>query len=440
MLKIKFGLIDYYLFFLLFSPAVGILLMELGFISLEVGTGHYNGATIVYVLSCASIWMIYRTKLYAKMPIRRANTVLSAGKVRNYFNIVVVFDLLVLFFCLFVLGGIKVWLGQIEKGQFRINFGVLGPFAYLLYDYIVPTNVLILTLLYIKCDKRERNKNRVVLVISYLLTMLIASTWGAKSFIITILLPALSILLYESSLRRVVKVGGIGFISIILAAIFFEGKNFSFSLASFSKANFTYSNSANSSLIAVLYRLSVLQGDIPWKIWDIYVTDSHNTFFDYGKTYISIIPDSILGLFGINIHDYARYVQYHYSLQLTYLFGRTIPSNVQEIGAHNVTGTWFSEAVIAGGWYGIVLLSVFLGFLARFIRIRIDRYVRYGNISKLVIAVLWCYSVLFPVISSGGCSAFFLISTMVKFGALYFYVLLLRFLAEDMAVYFKKMR
>jgi membrane protein len=435
--KIKFGLIDYYFLFVLFSPAVGIFLMELGFISLEVGAGHYNGATIIYILSCAIVYIIYRAGLYTKISNKGTDGI-SSGEIRNYFNIILVIDLFILFLCLFILGGIKVWSGQIGKGQFRISFGALGSFAYLLYDYVVPSNILILTLIYIKCDKFEKSKNRTALFIAYFLTMLIAATWGAKSFVITILLPALFILFYESSLKLVIKIGSVGLVLIVLAAIFFEGKSFNVNLASFSKTNFVYSNSSNSSLIAVLYRLSVLQGDIPWKIWDIYATDSQAVFFDYGKTFISIIPDTILDFFGINIYDYSKYVEYHYSLQLTYLFGRAVPNNIQEVGAHNVTGTWFSEAIIAGGWCGVIIFAVLLGLLARFIRLKIDYYVRCGNITKLAISVIWCHSVLFPVISSGGVSAFFLISTTFKFGALYFYILLIKFLAEDMAKYTKK--
>jgi hypothetical protein len=137
-------------------------------------------------------------------------------------------------------------------------------------------------------------------------------------------------------------------------------------------------------------------------------------FPPYFRTLWPAMGDRLFSLFfGIDKSDYSRWVDYHFDLQLTAIGG--IPLDVIQAG-HNITGTSFSEGVIALGSPGYLLFSALsglcLGICFNVLKAAIEN-------DRLVLAALFstyfCFPVLFTWLNGGGVTALFHISVVLGF-------------------------
>lgn len=105
--------------------------------------------------------------------------------------------------------------------------------------------------------------------------------------------------------------------------------------------------------------MTVLQGDVSWKIWDLHVN---------GESLLSYVV-SLPGVFGdrmftpasgIDRSDSLAWVPTHFGLLTTHLSGYPIQSTIT---GHNNTATIFSEDVLMGGLGGVLVISVVAGLL-----------------------------------------------------------------------------
>jgi hypothetical protein len=374
--------------------------------------GVPNKASYAYlsyvILFCISFWLLGNISI--KLP---SNFTLSANyKTIATLNIII--SLIFLVLILFVFGGYKVILGEVDKGAFRIGFGFFGSIVHLMTKFFLPA-ILTLSVFYYNKETRT-NSNAILLILNFILAFIFGASWGYKSTAIFILLPPLILLYQKPRFIRVLVLSLIAFASFIFFAIFFDDAN---DISTNSIDLFEVVLQEN-PIESVLYRLTVLQGDPCWKIWDLHVNGELKNV-EYHRTIFSVIGDGNMDRFlGVNHENYPMFIKYHFGLLLTYLCGNE-PHVISQ--GYNVTGTVFSEGIIAGGLMGLVLFSVFAGFLTRIVVSLVNIGIT-NNLPVLtsITTTYFCFNI-FTWLNGGGIENLFHISVFI--GLVLSYVILI---------------
>lgn len=157
-------------------------------------------------------------------------------------------------------------------------------------------------------------------------------------------------------------------------------------------------------------RLTVSQGDVAWYLWSKYLNSDLN--FEYTKTLYVAIGDRIWSTFsGITRENQELWVLSHYGSLLTYAIDYPLDGIFD---GHNVTGTPFSEGLIAGGVIGTIIF----GFLAGLISGYSYKQVKIGiNKQNHLQSALWsCYFVfcVFSWLNGGEIVQLFHISVFIS--------------------------
>lgn len=408
----KFLLLTY-----LILPLIGIFLMEIGAFGIEsYSFGHPNGASLVYLLFILVIlfiyWVLVKIKLF-RIKIRHISFVPSYYTIAL---IIMTINLLSLIYILFTVGTLEVFVGNVLKGELRANLGSHGIYTYLIRKMIAPLSLAYLTFHYVYNKKKKYYS--LILGINFIIVGVIGASFGYKTSLYYILLPAILIFFWKISLKKFIKVATIIVISFIIFGIIYDG----FKLKSLNFTNIDLKRPSQDNVIhAIVYRATVLTGDIPWKTWDLYSNDAE--LFDYNKTLLAIFGDRFLRNFNIDRENYERFAKYHYSAMLTTKIGGKSLSMVKN--GHSTMGTVFSEAIIAGGIWGLLFFSVFVGILAAIIYSFIQSGFENNNvIAVALLSVFFCNTFL-PWILGGGVVTMLHISNLLYFTFGYFFLFLL---------------
>jgi len=380
--------------FALFSPLIGIILMEAGAYGFSVGrVGHPNGATIAYTLYLLLFLATFRFLVKGAVKIRESVTRTSDPDLLALHLVVLVLNLFFLAVMLFFFGGIRIVSGDVTKESFRIGLGTFGSVAYWISLYFAPAVLAYLSFRYSRSPRDA--VVRYLLVANFILVFLIGSSWGFKSTAVMVLTPSLLILYWRITLRQLTVL----FLGLSTSLIFFS---------------MVFDRSGNvSETLAVLYvRATVIQGDVPWLIWDL--QQEHESFPPYARTFLPVVGDNLFTLIsGISKDDYAEWVDYHYDLMLTHVAG--YPYWGIEAG-HNVTGTPFAEGLIASGSPGFLLFAILGGSLLAFNFRLLQSAIRSGSgIAVALAATYFCFK-LFPWLYSGGLLSLIHVSTVIGIG------------------------
>lgn len=410
-------MLKYLLLTYLLLPLIGIILMETGALGIEsYSVGHPNGASLVYILFLIiilfSYWTIRRTKIF------RLKFKYIAFTPSYYIIalIILIINLLSLIYLLFVVGTIDVFVGNIAKGEFRANLGSFGIITYLIRKSIAPLSLAYLSFYFV--INKNRKYYSLLFGLNFIIVGLIGASFGYKTSLYYTLLPSILILFWNINLKKFIKVVSVIVLSFILFGIIYDG----FNLKSLQFTNVNFKRPSNDNVIqAVVYRATVLTGDIPWKTWDLYKNEGE--LFDYDKTLLAIFGDRFLSNFGIDRNDYLNFAKYHYSAMLTTKIGGK-PIDMVKKG-HSTMGTVFSEAIIAGGIWGLLLFSVFIGILAAAISSLIQCGFENNNVIVVsLLAVLFC-NIFLPWILGGGIVTLLHISNVFYFINGYIFLFLL---------------
>lgn len=395
-------MLKYMLLFVLITPLTGVIFMEMGafsFASQEVG--YANGATIAYLIYMAIFCLCYSLfNLKIRFPV--INTL--SGQYSTIAILTIIINCIFLFIILIPFGGYKVFLGQVDKGTFRISLGFFGSVAFLMTKLFLPSLLALNGFYFLKSDKTTQNK--ILLVLNFILAFIFGASWGFKSTAVFILMPSLLILYPKIELKKAVIFGAVILTSFVLFSMFFDNAN----NVDFNKIDIFAVNSDGNPIQLILYRITVLQGDTCWKVWDLFINNKLSGV-SYSKTIWGIIGDGNLNrLFGVNTNDYTEFITYHFGLLLTFLCGNS-PAAISE--GYNVTGTVFSEGVIAGGKTGLVCFSAFAGVYTKIIKTFIDKGLT-NNLPMLasVSSTYFCFNV-FSWINGGGIETLFHISVLI---------------------------
>lgn len=338
----------YLLLFVLFSPLVGIVLMEQGAYSITLGrTGYENGASLAYglyaVVTLIVAYCTIKTKV-GRLPMV-AGTAIEEADERNHqiaFIVILAINSVFLLFLLFAAGGINVLLGQVSKGEFRTTLGGLGGISYLITKSLTPAMLAYLAIVFQDADRTWLNK--ALLLANFGVGGLIGLCWGFKTAALWVVLPFLLVHFWKISFRRFLAFVGISAASIVAAAYLFDRTDESFTVV----------------LALLLMRVTVLQGDVSWGIWDS--LQARESFPDYLPTLLPVIGDQLFALTtGITKDNYAVWVDHHFDLLLTKLAGYTL----DEVAAgQSITGTPFAEGVVAVGSPYYLIFALIAGVLS----------------------------------------------------------------------------
>jgi hypothetical protein len=367
----------------LLTPLLGIWLMEGGAYGPSIGAyGAPNGATLAYAVYAATVvataWLVARC-----MPVKHAIPPLPLPlrdrEFRRAAVAVLIINVVFLGVLLFGAGGYRVLLGQVSKGEFRTTLGGIGALAYLLQRNLIPGLCALVAALYMGSSRRPAQRRW--LAVNLLVVFAGGLTWGFKSTPLTMLLPTLVLLFWRITWTQLVVLGATAFGVLVTLFQFFDADV----------------EVAASALDFVWRRLTVIQGDVAWKIWDAYVAGE--VFPDYWRTLLAVMGDRLMEiLLGLDRIDYVNWVQYHYDLLLTSLAGFSF--DIIE-GGHSVTATPFAEGVIALGSSGVVVYGLIGGALLGLFYSLIRKGLAQGRPLMAAIAATYACTAVIPWLNAG---------------------------------------
>lgn len=392
--------------FVIVTPLAGIVQLENGAFGANVNVfGYPNGATLAFLVYSAFLlagaWWSSGGRMFRGADHALPGAVVSPVAAARLLQATLAVSILLALSMVFALGGAEVLTGDVGKGEFRSTLGGLGALAYLIVKWIAPATFALACATYVTAGRPRRL--RPLLLAGLLTTFVTGLAWGFKSSGLLVVLPGFVVLLWQASMRRAILYAGLAVAVIALSFVWFD----------------TIDDTAYSSALEFLVaRLTVFQGDVCWYIWDRW--RSGEPLPDYARTLLVAMGDQLFSLItGITRADSERWVLSHFGSLLTYTVG--YPIEGIEAG-HSVTGTPFSEGLIAAGWVGIPLFGFGAGLISGFVFRRIDRALKR---SRILSAALWSnYSVwcLFAWLNGGEIVQMFHISTLV--GALLCWIFL----------------
>lgn len=385
--------------------------MEEGAFGFDVGvTGYPNGAVYAFLLYVVviiiSFWVFKRLNIIS-IPDRKDSDMPFGSSPYIAFSFINLFYLLLM---LFGFGGLQVLLGTVGKGEFRANFGFFGSIPFFIFRYFSP-----ILLTYLAFDFRKSKGEKIKSIfffINTILIMLIGLSWGAKSAAVLMLIPCGIIYFWDIKWYKVLLIFGLSLVFFMFTAVLFDGS--SFSASEFSLDVPTPDN----ALAVVMYRMTVLQGNVAWYVWELYNQGYH--FPPYAPTLLAAFGDKFLSLFaGVNLSDMNEFANYHFDVLLTSLATGSYESRIK---GHNITGTAFVDGIFIGGLYGVVFISVFAGFVCGQCYNIINRSIRYNNYITGSLGAVYFFAYVFTWLNGGGIVILFHISAIIGLVATWVYL------------------
>ena len=385
------------LLFILAAPLIGIIRVEQGAFAPNTGLwGEPNGAAWAFAVYAAftllGAWRVTRGALFRRMEPLGTPT-MSIAEAREFGATALVLNLGLLFLMLTAFGGLAVLMGTVGKGEFRATLGGAGAFAYLTLKWLSPSVFAFACALYLMAGRPR--SGRLTLWCIGLVTFMVGLSWGFKTSGLLVLMPGFILLLWSAPLRKFAWLGVFATLSIVVAFRLFD----------------TLVGSIYENLFDFLIaRLTVFIGDVPWYVWGRVA--SGEELPNYWMTPFAAIGDQAFSaLTGITRDSPDEWINSHYGAMLTYLCGVPAERVIHE--GHSVTGTPFSEGLIALGAEGIPVFGLLAGIITGFVFNRVRAALLEG---RPLVAALWAnYSVwcLFAWLNGGEIVQLFHISVLV---------------------------
>ncbi|MEO2216590.1 hypothetical protein ABGV49_05910 [Chromobacterium vaccinii] len=398
----------YMIMFVLLTPLIGISLVEDGAYAASVGKiGMPNGATTAfgaYVLGVVVVTLIAmgpRRDLSMVATVPRISAIADDECFQFSLRLLLLITIYIMAM-LFMFGGIHVWLGTLEKGMFRTNLGPFGAIPYAMTKFIIPALFAYSTMLQMRIKHGGRCKW--LWRLNALLIIIAGSTWGFKTTGMFMLLPGLLILNWKMSLNKAALLAAAFFASLVVFFFVFDAE---------------LMDGVNVFQFLV-ERLTVLQGDVSWYVWGQYIDGIE--FPNYFPSLLAGFGDSIIGTF-VDKGNFFEWMGFHYDWMLTYI---AVGSEEAIIHGHSVTGTPFSEGIIAGGWMGIAIFAIIAGLLiGRMYRI-LSNAIENGRANMAaLLSTYFCFHI-FAWLNGGAITQLFHISVLANLLLSYALIKLMR--------------
>lgn len=393
-------MIDKILLLLFVTSCYGLFQIESGAFAPSIDTfGYPNGALSAYIFFWGMFFGFFYFFRYCKWAIPVPSPK-QTFDYRRYSKQYLFINAISLFVILFGFGGYHVLFGDMGKGEFRSSgLGSLGALAYGISKFSVPAIGVFLTYLYQKLEWKSV-ADKTYLLLNYSTIFIIGACWGGKSFSLFLLLPAMTVTYWRLPLIKFLLMIAAGIAVMVGFALLFDT---------------LYATDSATALNFVLERLTVMQAEVPWEIWKLH--QEGNLHVDYIKTLIPFLGDTFLNYTAdISTSNVMEFISYHYGQILTYT---VYPYPEIIIAGHNTTGTLFSEAVIAAGYWGLVLFPLFAGLIVGILYNSARLCIVKGNPVMLALLLVSYYSIVFPWMSSGGFIAIIHISNFANLAMTY---------------------
>ncbi len=381
-----------------------------GAILVNFGTGYKNGASIAYVLYLIAIlFSFYLSKKFIKSLIAANFKVKFHYNNENFYkSSIIILALNSIFFLtiFYLFGGYRVLFLGMEKAVFRSTLGFFGSLAYSVSFVFAPVLLSYLTLIYLNAKK----KSITLIIANYLIVVLIGLCWGFKTSALYAILPGLLVVFWKLNILK------------LILLLVFTG-----SMLYGTATYFHPELDINSLFMFLLARMTIFQGEVPWYIWDRVIIEDINV--NYFKTLLAAFGGKSLEYIG-NITRGANeeWISYNYGLILAQLCGYGDAGI--ETGS-GVTGTVFSEGLIALGQYGFWVFGIIAGIVIRVSYELIDLSIKKNNsFMYSLFSVYFAFYVL-SWLSSGGIVFLFHISTVVNIIICVFLLALVRSLSSE---------
>ncbi len=395
----------------LISPVIGAAMMEFGWYGRSVNEwGYPNGAAVAllfYALCFLASWTFWGT-------VREVRDIGLDWRFRRLPapNAAFWAAALLVPMAAFVLIGLNGWetiKGTVGAGEFRAGLSSGGAAGYLILKFYAPAIFAYLVCIY---AERWRRAPPWGMVLPAFCLALIALSFGYKTALVLAVLPAVVLVFWRLRFKHLIYLGGAAFVTIL--------------------AGFAYRWDEASGVTglaeAIFYRAFVLHGDVPWRIWNLWLGGYH--FPSYADTLPVVFGDRIYTFFtGITRAEADLWVDSHFGLMITKLSGYEA-EYILSAGHTNVANV-FSEGLIAGGIPGIIFFGLIAGFVVRLLHQFIENRLAIKDYGTAAIgACYWVYFVM-PWLIGGGITSIAHIS--VIFGSATTLMLLRMFLGERRA-------
>lgn len=363
-------------------PLLGVWLMEGGAFGGSVNkTGEPNGATLAFALYCTvallTVWIASRFSAFRRFGQR---SVLPLQKPESVTFRAAVLLLVMLAFLLFGLGGIDNYYGRTNAGEYRASMGAAGGLLYgIIIKYLAPSLFAFAFMTNVAWDNRRMRSGAVLLL--GITMMLIGGSTGYKSAFVLAVLPAAILYWWRASPWMIAPLGAVAITLILFGYLYF----------------------ANIATLAVAVekmvdRLFVLQGDVAWLVWGKYVND--DPLPPYGDTLWPIAGNRIFSwMTGITPAMELEWITSNFGLMVTHLSGY---STEVIMAGHNNTATPFTEGIIAGGLYGVVIFAVAAGLVVTLAYNFIGNRLKTNDFASAAVAASYFVNGIMAWLISGG--------------------------------------
>ena len=397
----------YLLFFVLFAPLIGIILVENGAYSISTAQfGHPNGAWLAYTVHCLVLLAVTYWTIAKKLGFPRTKTT-SISHLPPFVPLAYVIlcvNFVFLAVMLFGAGGIEVLMGKAEKSGFRASLNYIAAIAAWIKNYFAPSLLAYLSFVFTKSLKSRRECT--LLALNIAICVLIGLNWGSKATPLIMLFPSILIIYWKISIRKMLLLASVACLTLLATFMLFDRSDEGIRWAANEAGDFSVGEAA--TFLAI--RGTVLQGDVAWYIWDMY--EDKQKLPPYFPTLYAAIGDRLFSLVsGIPRSDYPRWVKYHYDSLLTATAG--VPLDEIFVSGHNVNGTIFSEGIIALGSPGYLLFSIFGGLCTGISFNIIKEAIHSGRAIRAALSADYFCLIVFLWLNGGGITMLFHISVFL---------------------------
>jgi hypothetical protein len=343
--------------------------------------GYPNGATLAYGLYAMTVvlvaWLARGRPSLAGQALQTDTRIVDA-RLQVFGNNLLIVNAAFLVLFLFGFGAIQVWLGTVGKGGFRTELGSFGAIPNLMSKFILPALLAYAAALFRRSSKS--NRLRWLLGANFALLFVIGASWGFKTTALIVLLPAMLLIYWRITIYQLVRVGLL--FVIVIVAFFYQ---YDADVETYAEVH-TF----------LLTRITVIQGDVSWLVWDMYINDE--VFPPYVPTLIAAVGDKVLTLFGLSRSNFYEWMLFHYDLMITYIAG--VPLD-QIADGHSITATPFSEGLVASGVGGVAFFALLGGLLVGRMYSFIERALQRGHEARAALAASYFCFYVFAWLNGG---------------------------------------
>ena len=316
---------------------------------------------------------------------------------RVFIRSIIVFSILLLI--IFILGGYKILLENMNRGEVRSGLGIFGPIYTLALSYLPIAIIVYVSTIYIHLDKKKQRYLKKKLILIYSFTILLGILSGYKSVAVVLMIPGFTVLyLNNFTIQKLI------FFSIIMSII----------LVLFTAL--VRHIGITEAFTFMIYRITTMTAYGVIGVWSHFPEPA--SLSDVLINFLGVFGEKISSLLlGISPHD-PEFLKTNLSRLITYMVYPDAEGALTN--SVNVTVTNFGHALYICGknfyYFYAIIMGIIIGLSIRAFK----KYIIKGYPLLASIVALYFFAVIIPSINSGGIFMLFSIPILVYFILSYF--------------------